>query len=47
MCSVTHPFAVWECLPSGQVLHTLADEDLACQFVMNNGGLVIANPTDW
>lgn len=47
MCNLSHPFAVWEHLPSGQVLHTFPDEDLAAQFVINNGGEIIPNPADW
>lgn len=47
MDSTTHPFAVWEHMPTGQVLHVFTDSDLAAQFVMNNGGEVIANPCNW
>lgn len=46
-CSTAHPFAVWEVMHSGQVLRTFADEDLAAQFVINNGGAVIANPCNF
>lgn len=46
-CSYTHPFAVWECLPTGRVLRTFPDEDLAAQFCVNNGGTIIPNPTNF
>jgi hypothetical protein len=39
-----HPFAVWELTGTGRVLRTFPDEYLAMQFVVNNGGKVIANP---
>lgn len=42
--SINHPFAVWEEYPTGGVLRTFPDEDLAAQFVINNGGKVIPNP---
>lgn len=45
--STTHPYAVWEQLPSGQVLRTFPDEELAAQWCVNNGGKVVANPTNW
>lgn len=39
-----HPFAVWETTGTGQVLRTFPDEDLAAQFIINNGGAIIPNP---
>lgn len=47
MDSNQHPFAVWEHAGTGRTLHTFADEDLAMQFVLNNGGEVIPNPCNW
>ncbi len=47
MDSTTHPFAVWELGAFGRTLRTFADDDLAAQFCINNGGTVIANPCDW
>lgn len=46
-CSAIHPFAVWETTATGRRLHTFPDEDLAMQFIINNGGEVIANPFNW
>ncbi len=45
--STTHPYAVWETTGTGRVLRTFPDEDLAAQFIINNGGELIANPCDW
>lgn len=39
-----YPYAVWETTPTGRVLRFFEDEDLAIQFVVNNGGTVINNP---
>ena len=44
-CSTTHPFAVWEHTPTGRILRTFPDSDLAAQFcIQNGGGEVIPNP---
>lgn len=47
MDSTLHPFAVWECCAYGRVLRTFPDSDLASQFIINNGGELIANPCNW
>lgn len=47
MDSAAHPFAVWQYLPTGYVLRTFPDQDLAAQFCINNGGDIIANPCCW
>lgn len=47
MDSATHPFAVWELTGTGYVLRTFPDSDLAAQFIINNGGALIANPCNW
>lgn len=39
-----YPYCVWETTGTGQVLRFFPDEDLAMQFVVNNGGTVIDNP---
>ena len=46
-CSTTHPFACWESTGTGMILRTFPDSDLAAQFVINNGGEVIANPCNF
>ncbi len=47
MDSTTHPFAVWEHTHTGRILRTFPDADLAAQFIINNGGELIANPCNW
>lgn len=47
MDSTAHPLAVWELTGTGQALRTFPDSDLAAQFIINNGGEMIANPCNW
>lgn len=47
MDSAAHPFAVWEHCAYGRFLRTFPDSELASQFIINNGGELIANPCNW
>jgi len=44
MNPIDYPYCVWEQRPGGLYLRYFADEYLATQWCVNNGGRVVRNP---